>query len=123
MEVLAVVKAFFRDGRVMTILGLILVDVLLAVSAAIKAGKFDWRRLAEFYRTMVVPYVIGYLAFYLAATFFFDVEWLGDWSSFAGEAVQWVAWSALVGNLVADVMRSGRALGYAFAMEEGGSNE
>lgn len=117
MDVLEIVKAFFGDGRVMTILGMILVDVLLAVAVAIKGKKFDWRRLAEFYQTMVVPYILGYMAFYLAAEFFFVEKWLGDWSTLAGDAVQWVTWMALVGNLVADVMKSAKALGYSFATE------
>jgi len=55
------VAAFFADGRVSTILGLILLDVCLAVAAAVRQGAFQARRLAEFFRTMVVPYMIGYL--------------------------------------------------------------
>lgn len=113
LGVMDIIKVFFADGRVSTILGLILLDVILAVAVAIKKRAFDWRRLAEFYRTMVVPYVLGYLAFYLAAEFFFVPKWLGEWATLAGDAVQWGAWLALVGNLVADVVHSAKGLGYS----------
>ena len=122
MDILEAVKLFFQDGRVVTIEGLIVLDVILAVAAAIKARVFDWRRLAEFYRSMVVPYVLGYLAFYIVGELFFVPKWLGDWSSLAGDGIQWVAWMALVGNLGADVMNSAKTLNYAF-VENGGKKK
>ena len=111
--VLAALAKFWQDPRVRTILGLILLDVILAVAAAIKAKVFEWRRLAEFYRTMVVPYILGYLAFWLAGEFFLVGEWLGDWGDLLlGQTAQWLPWLALIGNLVADVHNRMKALGY-----------
>ena len=115
VDILAVLRVFFLDGRVRTILGLILADVILALAAAIKAGTFDWRRLGEFYRTMVIPYVLGYLAFYSPSVFLLEEAWLGEYAELAGEAVRWIAWIFLVGNLVADILKSAKALGYAFS--------
>jgi len=107
-----IIKGFFSDARVMTILGLILLDVLLAIAAAIRTGTFELRKIGEFYKTMVVPYVIGYMAFYLAATFFLDPEKLGPWADLAGDGMLTITWLALVGTLAGDVIRSAKALAY-----------
>lgn len=50
------------------ILLLIGVDLLLGVFSAIKRGAFEWRRVGQFYQTMVVPYVGGYLVLQVAFT-------------------------------------------------------
>ena len=113
-----VVKVFFSDTRVMAIIGLILLDVLLAIAAAIKTSTFDWRKLGEFYKTMVLPYIIGYLAFYLFVTYFIkDWELLGSYADQVGEGVLIVAWLALVGNLVGDVVNSAKTLAYKIEPE------
>lgn len=117
--ILEYVRMFFADARVSTIAGLILLDILLAVAAAVKSGLFDWRKLAAFYQTMVVPYILGYLAIYLAANLI-SVELLGEMKDVVGEVAIWMAWASIVGNLVADIIRSGKALGYAWGLEKGG---
>ena len=45
-----------------TILGLIFMDVVIGVALAVRLGFFEWRAVAQFYSTNVVPYVIGYIA-------------------------------------------------------------
>lgn len=62
---LAIVDQFFRDARVYVIVALIGLDVVLGVAGAIKLGFFEWGELGRFYRTMVAPNVIGYLALYV----------------------------------------------------------
>jgi len=115
----AIVAAFFMDDRVRTVLGLILLDVMLVMAAAIKTKEFDWRKSAEFFRTMVIPYVIGYLAFYLAGEYLLVVDWMGDWGELAGESVQWITWAALIANLGGDILRAMSLLNYAFQVPEG----
>ena len=105
------VAAFFADGRVSTILGLILLDVCLAVAAAVRQGAFQARRLAEFFRTMVVPYMIGYLGVYGAAHFM-DERYLGPFAQALGAGFAWAAWLALVANLAADILGHAKTLGY-----------
>lgn len=104
-------EAFFADGRVSTILGLILLDVALAVAVAVRRGEFEARRLADFFRTMVVPYLIGYMGVYGAA-YFLDERYLGPFAEALGDGFAWAAWLALVANLAADVLQHARALGY-----------
>lgn len=45
----------------LTLLGLILADVVLGIAAALRSGEFDLRALGQFYKTNIVPYVLGYL--------------------------------------------------------------
>lgn len=104
-------EGFFADGRVSTILGLILLDVTLAVAVAVRRGEFEARRLADFFRTMVVPYLLGYLGVYGTAHFL-DERYLGPFAEALGSGFAWVAWLALVANLAADILEHARALGY-----------
>lgn len=104
-------EGFFADGRVSTILGLILLDVTLAVAVAVRRGEFEPRRLADFFRTMVVPYLIGYLGVYGTAHFL-DERYLGPFAEALGSGFVWAAWLALVANLAADVLGHARELGY-----------
>lgn len=104
-------EGFFADGRVSTIVGLILLDVALAVAEAVRLRQFEWRRLADFFRTMVVPYLIGYLGVYGAAHFM-DERYLGPFAEALGAGFAWVAWLALVTNLAADILTHAKVLGY-----------
>lgn len=121
---LAYVVKFFSDIRVAIIVGLILLDVALAVAAAVKSKTFEGRRLAEYLRTMVVPYILGYLALYLfsklmawsAAQTNADLSvWLGQAAVIVSEGVIMGAWLTLVYNLGADIVRHLKALRYPFA--------
>ena len=105
------IVAFVTDGRVVTILGLIILDVLLGIAAAIRQGVFDWRRIGEFYKTMIVPYIIGYLAFYVFSLVAIP-ELLGEFGYLAGEAMLWLAGIALVACLGGSVVGNAKALGY-----------
>ena len=96
----SLIGRFFADPRVLTILGMILLDVVLAISAAIKLKEFDWKRLPEFYQTMVLPYVLGYLAAYTASFLI-----IGDWAGgLPVEIIVTILWSAIVGNLGASII-------------------
>ena len=63
---------------------------------------------------MVVPYIIGYLAFFLTAKFLLVKEWLGQGAELAGEAFATLAWLAPVASLMASVVSNARKLGYRF---------
>lgn len=50
------------------LLALIALDLLFGVALAIKLKVFDWKKLGDFYRTTVVPNVIGWLAIYFVVS-------------------------------------------------------
>lgn len=109
-KVLALLYIFFGDPRVSAIVGLIFLVWMLAMARAIKEGIFQWRRLAEFMQTMVLPYVVAFLGVYLAAKLI-QPDILGPYGMIVGEAVIWMAWLTLVFNLVADVYKKLKDLG------------
>ena len=83
-----------------TIIGLIFLDVVLGVAAAIKRGWFDWRVVGEFYTTNVLPYVLGYVAVSGAALFVSPELLAGEAGDVFGLAVTWLGFGAIVGQLV-----------------------
>lgn len=92
---------FFQATTTQMLFAFILADLILGIAAAIKLGKFDWGRLADFYRTKVVPFVLGYLLVYafgeLGLAALFGPLW-GDIAAAAGAGV------ALL-NLGGDIVR------------------
>jgi len=109
-KVLEYLGMFFADPRVQTILGLIILEVFLAVANAIKKGEFAWRRLGDFYRTMVVPYILGFLGFFLAGKFI-KMALVEPYDVIVGEGAIYLAWITLVFNLVADIYAKAKELG------------
>jgi hypothetical protein len=45
------------------LLGLIILQVVLGVSLAIKTRVFEWKKLGDFYTTYIIPFVLSWLAF------------------------------------------------------------
>ena len=114
-KLLAAVDRFFQDARLYAILGLIGLDVVLGVAAALKTGKFDWHRLGDFYKTMVAPYVLGYLALYVTFQLLPEVVGMvGEAGAVAGEVMVTVAFATIVANLVASVWDHLKVLKYQF---------
>ena len=101
---LDMIVAFFTSWQVKTLLGLILIDVVLGIAAALREGTFDWRRLGQFYGSNVLPYILGYLAFYVAVGFIIPVEALADLGEPINEAAVIVAWGVLVATLVGSIL-------------------
>jgi hypothetical protein len=114
-EVLGAVDRFFKDARLYAILGLIALDVVLGVAVALKTGMFDWNRLGDFYKTMVSPYVLGYLALYVVFQLLPEVVGMvGEVGNVAGEVMVTVAFATIAANLVASIWDHLKALGYKF---------
>jgi len=114
-KLLTTIDRFFRDARLYAILGLIGLDVVLGVAAALKTGKFDWHRLGDFYKTMVAPYVLGYLALYVTFQLLPEVVGMvGEAGAVAGEVMVTVAFATIVVNLVASIWDHLKVLKYQF---------
>lgn len=59
------VIAFFEAKSTLALVAMIALDLITGVIAALRTSRFDLQRLADFYRTSVIPYVIGYGALYV----------------------------------------------------------
>lgn len=96
--------------QITALLALIVVQVLLAVALAVRQKVFDWKLLADFYRTRVVPMLIGWLAFVILVKFA-TTEILGPtYGVIAGDGVSWAAWLAVVASLGARIITDAKDL-------------
>lgn len=65
---LELVRAFFGP-QIMTVLALSAVQVVLAVAVALKTGTFDLKKLGDFFKTIILPKLLGWLACSILAQF------------------------------------------------------
>lgn len=97
---------FFKSAMLQTIIGLIALDLLFGIWSAIKAGKFDWKKVGTFYRTNVIPYVGGYLTVFVAFSLVPGLE-----EMLAGELTVASLFSAIVFNLGGSIIANLGKLG------------
>jgi len=105
-DLLGTIVQFFQDARLWVILGLIGLDVVLGIARAIAAGRFEWGKVGQFYRTMVVPCILGYLALYVAFKLVPGLEGV------VGEGLEVVGFGAIVANLVGSIVDHVKKLGW-----------
>jgi membrane protease YdiL (CAAX protease family) len=98
----AIIDWLVNQWDIRTIVVLIVLDLVVAVAAAIKVGVFAWRRLAEFMRTMILPYLIVYAAFSMVVWALGGTEW---------EAAKLAVFAFLVASLLASVGNHLKELG------------
>lgn len=61
---MTLILRFVQDERTLILFGLIVVDLVVGIIAALRTGTFDPRAVGAFYRTNVVPFILGYLLVY-----------------------------------------------------------
>ncbi len=83
---------------------LIVVDVLAGVAAALRTKKFNWTKLGDFYYTMIVPMLLGWLAFSLLVFVLTNVTGFPpEIGQAVATGVNGVSYLTLVGTLVASI--------------------
>lgn len=112
MDVLSLIMAFFASWQVKVLLGLILLDTVFAIAVSLKTNQFDWAKLADFYRVMVMPYLLGYLALYIAINFILPIDNLGEIGDYINVGMVTLAWGVLIASLGGRI-KSNFALLYA----------
>jgi hypothetical protein len=108
MDFLDLLQEAAQATQLYTILGLIALDFVLGVSAAIRKNEFDWAKLGEFYRTNVMPYGLGYFCLYIVFAYVPGLEGM------VGEGLQWTAFGVLTGNLLGSISSNLGELGITF---------
>lgn len=100
------VIAFLEAKSTLAIVALIFLDVLTGIVAAVRSGRFDLQRVGTFYRSNVVPYLIGYCGLYVFAGIGLD-QYL---ASSIVDAVQPItstpALASLAGSILDNVQRA-----------------
>jgi hypothetical protein len=110
MEFLTSIFTELLLKQLLTLLGLIVFQVLLSVALSLRQNKFEWSKLADFYRVMVLPFVLGWLGFVLAARMI-SGELLGsEYSVLVGDGVTWLSWLAVVASLGARIFKTLKAI-------------
>lgn len=112
-QVWGAVVQFFQDTRLHIILGLIGLDLVMGIAVAIKLGTFKWEMVGRFYQTMILPYIIGYLALYVA---FALVP--GGLEGILGQGLATTAFGLIVAHLAGSIFANLQALGFAKQAEE-----
>jgi hypothetical protein len=94
------------------LIGLIVLDVVTGIALALRLGVFKWSEVGNFYKTMVLPFLLGW------AGFAFVSQWVtgdlaaqfGDWAWTVGEGITTVTWLATVAVIGNSILTNGRAL-------------
>lgn len=109
-QVLALVFTDTLIKQLLSFLGLIILQLALAVALSIKKNLFEWSKLADFYKTLVLPYVIGWMAFIVVARLI-TADLLGPtYQVIVGDGVTWLAWLAVVTSLGARIVSTVKEL-------------
>jgi hypothetical protein len=56
-------------GQIMMVIALIAAQVVLGIAVSLKHKVFEWQKLADFFETIVLPKVLGWLACAIIARF------------------------------------------------------
>jgi hypothetical protein len=89
----------------LTMVGLILLDVVMGIASALKQGKFEWAKLSDFYLRQVFPSLLGWVAF-TVATYLVTPSLLGGSTGIVSEGVSVLAWGTVVVNLLTSIAKS-----------------
>lgn len=111
------VWAWIVAAQLPVIVGLIVVDVALGIAVAIKGKFFDWTQLGEFYRSMVVPYLLAYLVLRGVLQAIPEIAGVGE--GVVSDGLAAAAFGVIVYNLIGSVVDNLRAL----ELFKGGSRE
>lgn len=107
----SILQSFFNNWMVQALLGLVVVDLGLGLFAALRAGKFDFARVGQFYQTNVVPYVGGFLVLFVAINYLFPMTPEGGTViDIANQGTIGLAWATLVSTMASSIMQSFNAL-------------
>ena len=106
-----VLSGFFDSWQVKALLGLIVLDLGLGIAAALRANVFDFQKVALFYRTNVLPYILGFGVLFVAINYIMPVTPEGGTIiDVANQASVTVAWAALVFTVGGSIAQSFNAL-------------
>jgi hypothetical protein len=96
--------------HLLALVGLIILDVLLGIALSIRRKQFDWGSVADFYYSMVLPMLIGWVGFIVIVRLA-SAEVMGpEYGVIVGETVVWMAWLAVVATLGASIVRNTKFL-------------
>jgi hypothetical protein len=109
--VVLVILSILTSPQMKLIAGSIFVDLGLGIARALRGGEFEWAHVANFYKTNVLPYVLGYLVLHLAISFMIPPDALGGMGAYLSPGLVNACWAVLMGALGASIGRNLQGLG------------
>jgi len=107
-QVWMVIQTYSKNA--LALVGLIILDVLLGVAVAIRKKEFDWAKLGDFYLSMVLPMLIGWVGF-IIITNLASKEVLGPvYGVIVGDVVIWTSWLAVVATIGKSIVVNAKGL-------------
>jgi len=107
-QVWLVIQSYAKHA--LALVGLIILDVLLGIAVSIREKVFNWELIGNFYVTMVIPMLIGWIGF-IVITNLASVDVLGpEYGVIVGDTVVWMSWLAVVATLGASIVRNTKDL-------------
>jgi phosphatidylglycerophosphate synthase len=98
---LSILGSFWGEvsPKLLTLFGLILLDVLMGIARAVHQGQFEWKKVGQFYKSMVLPYIIGWLAVSLTI-WMISLEMLpAEVSVWLNPALLWTTWLVVAATI------------------------
>jgi hypothetical protein len=99
IDIPVLLLTFMMDARTQLLFALIALDLVTGVMCALRSGSFQFAKLALFYRTNVVPYILGWFVIFtfgqLGITVLFGQQW--------GDIVAGIGYAPAVVTLTASI--------------------
>jgi len=98
------------------ILFLVIFNFILAVSIALKYGKFDWKKFLEFMKSGLLPYTLIWLFLAVVSVGIpYLIKWLGYDIGLGViipiDSIIGIVWAAIISRAVADIYKNFKELG------------
>ena len=107
-QIWLVIQSYAKHA--LALVGLIILDVLLGVAVAIRKKLFDWAQLGDFYLSMVLPMLIGWIGF-IVITNLATTDVLGPvYGVIVGDVVIWASWLAVVATIGKSIVVNAKGL-------------
>jgi hypothetical protein len=91
--------------------GAVALDLGLGIAHALKEQRFEWAKVADFYRTNVGPYLVGYVTLHLVISFIIPPDSLAGLGAALSPALVTGLWGLIMASLSASIARHLQALG------------
>ena len=96
--------------QIMMVFALIAAQLISGIAVALKLGVFEWKKIGDFYRTVVLPMLLGWLTAAILAHFVI-VDYLPADLKVLGPGIEIVAFGAVVLSLGGAVLQNLQAIG------------
>jgi len=96
--------------EIAALMGLITLDILMGIGKALRTKSFRWSEIANFYQSMVIPYLLGWLGFAALAHVAMPSVLGSEFGVIAETTTVTGAWLAVVGALFNSIKENAKVI-------------